>query len=472
MGSLQRYVLLLVVFVVRAEDELFVGQREVILELDDLVDGDFAELGEDELKQKEVLPDISLTQRYVLRPGPPVFGPRSMGHPQIPFPLARPGPNNFQAICRYGNQRPRYPKETLPQNGFGYLVRQANAVNQLESWFSVCCSHGIENEELLLCCTEKAWKNSLSAFCDEEFSVKTSHYHCCKKKGSEKWTCFENAAPNKSYEPSGQESYADIPSMTVDFKFNPDNCQKKRSQMVPRAVRGRMTSVLNSYFPPGRPNSGNIGSICANRKQRRQYLSTCVPRNGYLSLPDEIKAINELEKGFNQCCKQKKGKQACAERKWRTMVDDFCMNKKKVDVNQLDCCEKDERKEKYDCFATAAPNPDYILNNDSVSRPTLDMFCDMYFTYHMTSRSHDLGLEMFASKLSKQCCHPVEEKNTACLHTQLDNIVDEVCDDQLSSSMICCKENPKNRSKCVTKHILRKLANDLNYNIRKKCPLS
>ena len=72
------------------------------------------------------------------------------------------------------------------------------------------------------------------------------------------------------------------------------------------------------------------------------------------------------------------------------MVDDFCMNKKMVDVSQLDCCEKDESKEKSNCFATAAPNPDYILNNDSVSvlhaRPTLDKFCDMYFTYHRTQR--------------------------------------------------------------------------------------
>uniref|UniRef100_A0AAR2JNK3 Extracellular matrix protein 1b n=1 Tax=Pygocentrus nattereri TaxID=42514 RepID=A0AAR2JNK3_PYGNA len=342
--------------------ELFLGQREVILELDDLENGGL---------------------------------PRSMGPPQIPFPLARPQPNNVQAICRYGNQRPRYPKETLPQNGYGYLVRQAKAVNQLESWFPVCCSHGTENEELLLCCTEQAWKMSLSAFCDEEFTIKTSHFHCCKKKGSHRWKCFENDAPNKSYEPSGQGLYADIPSMTMDFKFNPDNCQKTRSQMVPRAVRERMTSVLNSYFPPGCPKSGNIGSICAYRKQRRQYFSTCLPRNGYLSPANEVKAIYELEKGFNQCCKQKKGRQACAERK-------VC----------LSVCVAVVTKEKYDCFAYAAPNPDYILNNDSLS---CSQICEsQYFSSRL-----DHGLEMFAGKLAQQCCHLVEERNTACLHTQV-----------------------------------------------------
>lgn len=88
--------------------------------------------------------------------GHPRFNPRSGGSPQIPFPLARPKSNNIQAICRYSKQRPRYPKESLPRSGFGYLHRQANAINQLESWLSVCCRNGNEDEELTLCCAEQA----------------------------------------------------------------------------------------------------------------------------------------------------------------------------------------------------------------------------------------------------------------------------------------------------------------------------
>lgn len=64
--------------------------------------------------------------------------------------------NNILAICNYSKLRPRYTKGILPQNGFGYLYRQASAVNQLESWFSVCCSNGTQDEEMILCCAKQA----------------------------------------------------------------------------------------------------------------------------------------------------------------------------------------------------------------------------------------------------------------------------------------------------------------------------
>lgn len=70
------------------------------------------------------------------------------------------------------------------------------------------------------------------------------------------------------------------------------------------------------------------------------------------------------------------------------MVDEFCMNGD--DVVQFACCEKEKGEKLYDCFAAAAPNPDYIPHNESMSvsqaRPTLDMFCDMYSTYHTMQR--------------------------------------------------------------------------------------
>ncbi|KAI4877313.1 hypothetical protein NFI96_002510 [Prochilodus magdalenae] len=471
MGTLRLYVFLLVVLAVKAEEEPFLGQREVIFELSDLEDEDFFELPKDSLRQKEVLPDISLFHTDVQQSGPPVFGPRSMGPPQIQFPLAQPKPDNVQAICRYSDQRPRYPRESFPLSGFSHLVRQADAVNQLESWYSVCCGQAIEDQKLLLCCAEQAWKKSLSAFCEVEFGIKTSHYYCCKKKGSARWACFEKAAPNQSYETFSLGSWPNIPSTAGDFQFNPTQCQKPGSQIAPRALRA--TGVLNHYFPPGHPNSGNIGSICTNRKQRRQYLSTCLPRKGYIPKANQVKAIDELEKGFNQCCKQKKGRQACAEKKWKMMVDDFCMTKREADLRLFDCCDKDEAKEQYDCFAAAAPNPDYILNNDTLAvlqaRPTLDMFCNMYTTYHTTQRSLEFVLKKFGSKLFMQCCDAMEEKFPACLHTRFENVVDEVCKDETMRLIDICKKNPKERSKYVSKWILRRLADELNYNSRKKC---
>lgn len=71
----------------------------------------------------------------------------------IPFPLARPTTNNILAICQYNNLRPRYTKDKLPE--YGYLHRQADAINQLESWFAVCCSNGTQDEEVTLCCAQQ-----------------------------------------------------------------------------------------------------------------------------------------------------------------------------------------------------------------------------------------------------------------------------------------------------------------------------
>lgn len=76
--------------------------------------------------------------------------------PSITFPLARPTTDNIFAICDYSNCRPRYTKDMLPRNGFGYVHRQASAVNRLESWFTVCCSHDTQDEELTLCCAQQA----------------------------------------------------------------------------------------------------------------------------------------------------------------------------------------------------------------------------------------------------------------------------------------------------------------------------
>lgn len=87
-------------------------------------------------------------------PGPPIK-PYYMD-PVIPFPPARPTIGNILAICHYSNYRPRYTADMLPKNVYGYLQRRANAINQLESWFSVCCSNGTQDEEMAVCCAQQA----------------------------------------------------------------------------------------------------------------------------------------------------------------------------------------------------------------------------------------------------------------------------------------------------------------------------
>ncbi|KAL0172706.1 hypothetical protein M9458_033017, partial [Cirrhinus mrigala] len=70
----------------------------------------------------------------------------------------------------------------------------------------------------------------------------------------------------------------------------------------------KQTEVPSISFPPG-PN------ICTHHKIRPRYMPKCLPRTGYGWLVRQSKAINVLEREYNQCCKDKKGEQRCAEKK-------------------------------------------------------------------------------------------------------------------------------------------------------------
>lgn len=63
------------------------------------------------------------------------------------------------------------------------------------------------------------------------------------------------------------------------------------------------------------------------------------------------------------------------------MVDEFCKDERKLQVNQFECCKKQRGEEQYTCFSTAAPNPDYMIRQMQVpveEGPHLDMFCNVY----------------------------------------------------------------------------------------------
>lgn len=98
----------------------------------------------------------------------------------IPFPLARPNMNNIRAICQYSNLRPRYTKDMLPRNGFGYLHRQTDAVNRLESWFTVCCSNYTQDEGMNLCCAQQAVRTQTCKLVFHKFPFK---HPVCKGQG-------------------------------------------------------------------------------------------------------------------------------------------------------------------------------------------------------------------------------------------------------------------------------------------------
>ncbi|KAF7669753.1 hypothetical protein LDENG_00146940 [Lucifuga dentata] len=122
----------------------------------------------------------------------------------IQFPLGRPSSTNLQAICLYGDCRPRYPDSYFPASSFGAMKRRAAAVNNAESWFD--------------------WELAVNSFCEEDASIKDRVYHCCKLVGNETLDCFQKDAPNPNYDPTQEVPLPPLPS-AVPFNFDNSTCQ-------------------------------------------------------------------------------------------------------------------------------------------------------------------------------------------------------------------------------------------------------
>ncbi|XP_055066443.1 extracellular matrix protein 1 [Misgurnus anguillicaudatus] len=158
---------------------------------------------------------------------PPQFGPRFMrpnSGPEIHFPPAFPSISNLEDICQFSKASVRYPEDIFPPSGFGHAHRQADAVNRLQGWYGVCC--GIDGSEAeKICCAEQAWRKTLSAFCNEEFSIKTVADVCCQKKGKARWSCFDKEASATSYDIPILDLNVDIPRKVQGFRYKPSSCK-------------------------------------------------------------------------------------------------------------------------------------------------------------------------------------------------------------------------------------------------------
>lgn len=105
------------------------------------------------------------------------FSPRSFMPQEYPvqFPLARPSLDNIQAICLHSDHRPRYPDSYFPSSGFGSQRRRASAVNNAESWFSMCCQgNQTWGTDVTLCCATQAVSLTFS-----KCNIRTRHLVCC-----------------------------------------------------------------------------------------------------------------------------------------------------------------------------------------------------------------------------------------------------------------------------------------------------
>ncbi len=102
--------------------------------------------------------DILITYIYILylfHSGGQITDPNVLM--ESSFPPARPSVNNLNAVCLYGNGRPRYPAFCFPSSSYAYAHRAGNAVNRLESWLGQCCFGGLAlGNGQILCCAKQA----------------------------------------------------------------------------------------------------------------------------------------------------------------------------------------------------------------------------------------------------------------------------------------------------------------------------
>ncbi|KAK2910232.1 extracellular matrix protein 1-like [Channa argus] len=385
----------------------------------------------------------------------PSFDPSSFKEQYpVKFPLGRPTSDNLEAICLYGDRRPRYPDSYFPRSGFGSEMRRGKAVNEAESFFSTCCEGRQTWElEVTLCCTTQAWELSIESFCNEEFSIKTSHYSCCRLNGRNRLNCFHNNAPNPNYEPTEEIPVPPLPSTTTDkFVFDPNTCQREMKSSTSQRI------VIS--FPPGRPTADTIKSLCHNQMFRPLYNVKCLLDSGYKLLAHQAKTINHMEKGFEQCCK-KQGMLDCADQKWREEINKFCLGKKgrRVDVP---CCLADRTNDRYNCFQQNSPDPYY--NMTSANRElSLNKICD----------AQKIIKKMFPlQSFMDQCCPLSDQDETVCSVQKLEEMLGSMCSSRREGRSYpavrrCCCGPAQETLQCMSKTL-----KSLFRQKKKKCPIS
>uniref|UniRef100_A0A8C5QTU3 Uncharacterized protein n=1 Tax=Leptobrachium leishanense TaxID=445787 RepID=A0A8C5QTU3_9ANUR len=284
-------------------------QREVQPQLPPSEEWSFfqREIAPEEMLQREVIPAFPIQQQRrgkippggipafiqfevpLLIHGAPVLSPRgrrpashtsgtgNVDNNLADFPPGRPSHSNIDNICGKNRPKSKYGRLALPQTGFSHLRRQGNAVNNLEDGYAECC----QKKDRLRCVEGVI---GLEDFCSEEFSVKTRHYHCCRKDEPERESCFSSSAPNPSYS---------FPVPLQEIGSRHGNAE-----------------LPNLSFPPGEPKSSNIQNICKLRKFRPVYPKNLLPQSGLGHYVRQAKAINHVENEFKKCCKEEN--MACA----------------------------------------------------------------------------------------------------------------------------------------------------------------
>ncbi|KAM4014417.1 extracellular matrix protein 1 [Anomaloglossus baeobatrachus] len=433
------------------------------------------EIDHRDIFQRIVEPRFEVEQREIELPfgiaGEPMLSPRGRkpvsacdGSPPCPldemmdsstknlytFPPGRPNGDNIENICRKNRPKTSYGFHNLPSTGYSYLSRQGNAINELEKGFSACC----ENEKLAkLWCAVDLWKKTLEDFCETEFSVKTRHFHCCMKTGSQRETCFSDEAPNPDYVTSAAlQQIRDEHVAPVMGRRQMKGCPPNNPKCQENANSKFQLSDLS--FPPGEPKSGNIQNICKLRKYRPLYTDEMLPDNGYGHYARRAKAIQRMEGEFKRCCKTEDV--ACAHSGWKKILGKFCSKEHLVKTKHHECCRKRDQSSVFSCFASEAPFPEYdreveVLDLGNVTEDGLQKLCSE--SKLLTKQKQ---LPLLVSSLREMCCSLPQEEQLLCAAEQRGKFMKTLCGAKKSSwkdTQDCCSRDEPEREQCFTYYL-------------------
>ncbi|KAM8921477.1 extracellular matrix protein 1 [Pelodytes ibericus] len=365
------------------------------------------------------------------------------------FPPGRPNRSNIGNICSKGRPKTTYGSHNLPQTGFSHLSRQGDAINNLEDGYVACCRRPDK-----LSCAEEVWKNSLEQFCDNEFSVKTRHYHCCKKQGSERDTCFSCEAPNPSYDfpsapaPMQEIGSADAPVLgrSRSFKRCPPSSPKCQKES------GHKMSELS--FPPGEPKSSNVQNICKLRKFRPVYKHDALPQSGFGHYVRQAKALNRMESEFKKCCKDENI--ACAHTAWEKVLAQFCSQELSTKTRPYECCKIRDRTGMYSCFADNAPYPEYDREVERVSLTNMTGDSLQKLCGDSKLLTKQKQIPVLVSGLRESCCSLPEDEMLQCAEEQKVKFMNVLCNskkDLWKDSQSCCNKDSVEKAGCFNLYL-------------------
>ncbi|XP_069505832.1 extracellular matrix protein 1 [Ambystoma mexicanum] len=455
----------------------FVPQQEVVHQ-------------QDFVPQQESVPELPLhilQEEAELPPvrmlGEPVFSPRGRkpilncadqatcpkphqappGRLNLPdFPPGQPSKANIGNICMKERERPNYGPHNLPQTGFAHLSRQGNAITSIEAGFSQCCS-----QQGRLNCAQEVWRNGLDQFCEEEFSVKTRHHHCCKRSGSERQSCFAKEAPNAGYEalvvkPVQVQEVGSAQVPVLGSARARNLCSSDQAPNSECRKTGSDTSLRRKLpkvsFPPGEPSDKCIQNICRLRKFRPLYSPQEIPQTGHGWLQRQAKAINRIENEYKKCCKSENA--TCAHDAWEEVLSDFCEQELTVRTRHYDCCLEDERADRFSCFASKAPFPNYDKELDNVDLGNVNASTVGLLCGNAKLLTKQKQIPLLVKSLTDKCCERPSEESVQCAEEEKASFVEMLCStkkDSWKDSEKCCNKEGSKRMSCFNDNYLQNI---------------